>query len=81
MQVALTQMMEKLPVRAIAAKHRDIRMKRYRALIKDFLNEIVNRSHCFQRKFSGSKGRHRVYGIIRLIDRESGRAGTGACEG
>lgn len=54
----------------IIAKHMDIReMKRYRGLIKDFLNEIVNRSHKFSREnFLDHKGRHRVYGIIRLID-------------
>lgn len=53
------------------AKHRDIKdMKRYRALIKDFMNEIVNRSHSFSREnFLDRRGRHRVYGIIRLIDR------------
>ena len=52
------------------AKHRDIKdMKRYRALIKDFMNEVVNRSHAFSREnFLDRKGRHRVYGIIRLID-------------
>ena len=52
------------------AKHRDIRdMKRYRALVKDFLNEIVGRSHSFSREnFLDRRGRHRVYGIIRLVD-------------
>ncbi len=52
------------------SKHMDVRdMKRYRSLIKDFLNEIVNRSHKFSREnFLDRKGRHRVYGIIRLID-------------
>ncbi|MBO5371460.1 MAG: YaaR family protein [Lachnospiraceae bacterium] len=52
------------------AQHMDIRdMKRYRGLIKDFLNEVVNRSHKFSREnFLDRKGRHRVYGIIRLID-------------
>lgn len=51
-------------------KHMDVKdMKRYRMLIKDFLNEIVNRSHKFSREnFLDRKGRHRVYGIIRLID-------------
>ena len=44
-------------------------MKRYRGLIKEFLNEIVGRSHEFSREnFLDRKGRHRVYGIIRLID-------------
>lgn len=52
------------------SKHMDVKdMKRYRSLIKDFLNEIVNRSHKFSREnFLDRKGRHRVYGIIRLID-------------
>jgi uncharacterized protein YaaR (DUF327 family) len=44
-------------------------MKRYRQLIHDFMNEIVNRSHKFTREnFLDRRGRHRVYGIIRLID-------------
>ena len=52
------------------SKHMDVRdMKKYRSLIRDFLNEIVNRSHKFSREnFLDRKGRHRVYGIIRLID-------------
>ena len=52
------------------AQHMDIRdMKKYRGLIKDFMNEIVSRSHSFSREnFLDRKGRHRVYGIIRLID-------------
>ena len=52
------------------AEHMDIRdMKRYRGRIKDFLNEVVYRSHRFSREnFLDRKGRHRVYGIIRLID-------------
>lgn len=53
------------------AKHMDIRdMKRYRRLIKEFINEIVNRSHKFSREnFLDKRGRHRVYGIIRLVDK------------
>jgi len=52
------------------ARHMDIRdLKRYRGLIKDFLNEVVYRSHKFSREnFLDRKGRHRVYGIIRKID-------------
>lgn len=51
-------------------KHRDIRdMRKYRSLVKEFLNEVVNRSHSFSREnFLDRRGRHRVYGIIRLID-------------
>ena len=54
----------------IIARHKDIRdMKKYRMLIKDFLNEVVYRSHKFSREnFLDRRGRHRVYGIIRLID-------------
>lgn len=53
------------------AKHMDIGdMKRYRALVKDFLNEVVNRSHEFSREnFLDRRGRHRVYGIVRLVDK------------
>ncbi len=52
------------------SKKNDIRdMQRYRLLIKDFLNEVVTRSHAFSREnFLDRRGRHRVYGIIRLID-------------
>ena len=54
----------------ILSKHMDIRdMKKYRQLIKEFLNEVVNRSHKFSREnFLDRRGRHRVYGIIRQID-------------
>ena len=71
LQSALANMMEEITRQGEKlAKHRDIKdMKRYRALIKDFLNEVVNRSHAFSREnFLDRKGRHRVYGIIRLID-------------
>ena len=52
------------------SKKKDIRdMKRYRALIKEFMNEIVNRSHEFSREnFLDKRGRHRIYGIVRLVD-------------
>lgn len=71
LQNALNGMLEEITRQGDKlAKHRDIKdMKRYRALIKDFMNEIVNRSHAFSREnFLDRKGRHRVYGIIRLID-------------
>ena len=53
------------------AKHMDIGdMKKYRSLVKDFLNEVVNRSHEFSREnFLDRRGRHRVYGIVRLVDK------------
>ena len=71
LQNALANMMEEITRQGEKlSKHRDIKdMNRYRALIKDFLNEVVNRSHAFSREnFLDRKGRHRVYGIIRLID-------------
>ncbi len=54
------------------SKRNDIKdMQRYRILIKDFLNEVVTRSHVFSREnFLDRKGRHRVYGIIRQVDKE-----------
>lgn len=52
-------------------KHMDISdMKRYRELVKDFMNEVVNRSHEFSREnFLDRRGRHRVYGIVKLVDK------------
>jgi len=52
------------------AQHMDIRdMKKYRQLIREFMNEVVFRSHKFSREnFLDRKGRHRVYGLIKLID-------------
>lgn len=52
-------------------QHMDVRdMKRYRELVKDFMNEVVNRSHKFSREnFLDRRGRHRVYGIVKLVDK------------
>ena len=71
LQVRLTSLMEEITMQGDKlAKHRDIRdMKRYRGLVKDFLNEIINRSHSFSREnFLDRRGSHRVYGIVRLVD-------------
>nr|WP_315104236.1 YaaR family protein [uncultured Catonella sp.] len=53
-------------------KHMDIRdLKHYRGLIKEFFNEVLTRSHEFSREnYLDRRGRHRVYGIIRVIDKE-----------
>lgn len=53
------------------AEHMDIKdMKQYRSLVKDFLNEVVNRSHSFSREnFLDRRGRHRVYGMVKLVDK------------
>lgn len=52
-------------------KHMDLRdFKHYRVLIKEFLNEILTRSHEFMREnYLDRRGRHRVYGIVRIIDK------------
>lgn len=54
------------------ARKKDIRdMKRYRAKIKEFMNEVTTHSYSFTREnFLDRKGRHRVYGIIHLIDED-----------
>lgn len=54
----------------LIAQHMDIRdMKKYREKIREFMNEVVYRSHKFSREnFLDRKGRHRVYGLIKLVD-------------
>ncbi len=71
LQTRLNTLMEEITAQGERlAKKRDIKdMKRYRGLIKDFMNEIVSRSHEFTREnYLDRRGRHRVYGIIRLVD-------------
>lgn len=53
------------------AKHMDIKdMKKYREMVKDFMNEVVTHSHKFSREnFLDKRGRHRVYGIVKLVDK------------
>ncbi len=71
LQARLNSLMEEITMQGEKiAKRKDIRdMRRYRGLIKDFMNEIVSRSHSFSREnFLDRRGRHRVYGIIRLVD-------------
>ncbi len=53
------------------AKHMDVTdMKKYRSLVKEFMNEVVTHSHQFSREnFLDRRGRHRVYGIVRLVDK------------
>lgn len=66
----------------LIARHMDIRdMKKYRGQIKEFLNEVVNRSHKFSREnFLDRKGRHRVYGIVRLVDSNLDELAQELCE-
>lgn len=71
LQARLTLLMEDITMQGNKlSKRMDVRdMKRYRGLIKEFMNEIVNRSHKFSREnFLDKRGRHRVYGIVKLID-------------
>ncbi len=53
------------------ADHMDIRdMKKYRSMITDFINEVVTNSHEFSREnFLDRRGRHRVYGIVKLVNK------------
>lgn len=71
LQTRLNLMMEEITRQGDRiSKKMDIRdMKRYRGLVKEFMNEVISRSHSFSREnFLDRRGRHRVYGIIRLVD-------------
>ncbi len=71
LQARLSSLMDEITMQGNRiSKKKDIKdMRKYRSLIKDFMNEIVSRSHSFSREnFLDRKGRHRVYGIIRLVD-------------
>ncbi len=71
LQERLNTMMQEITMQGNKiAKRMDVKdMKRYRSMIKEFMNEIVSRSHSFAREnFLDRRGRHRVYGIIRLVD-------------
>ncbi len=73
LQVRLTALMEEITRQGNSlAKNRNVKdMKKYRGLIKEFMNEIINRSHSFSREnFLDKKGRHRVYGIVRLVNQK-----------
>ena len=46
-------------------------MRHYRSLVSDFMHEVVTRSHQFTREnFLDRRGRRRVYGIVRLVDKK-----------
>ena len=71
LQEKLQTLMEEIIIQGDKlSKRRDVKdMRHYRGLIKAFLNEVVVHSHSFTREnFLDRRGRHRVYGIIRLID-------------
>lgn len=54
------------------AEHPDISdLRRYRSLIGEFINEVIINAHEFAREnFLDRRGRHRVYGIVRLVNKE-----------
>ena len=71
LQARLSSLMEEITMQGERiGKKKDIKdMKKYRGLVKEFMNEILNRSHKFSRQnFLDKRGRHRVYGIIHLVD-------------
>ena len=71
LQARLQTLMEEITMQGEKlAKRRDVKdMKHYRSLVKSFMNEVVTHSHAFSREnFLDRRGRHRVYGIIRLVD-------------
>ncbi|MCM1100945.1 MAG: YaaR family protein [Acetatifactor muris] len=71
LQARLNSLMEEITMQGERlAKKRDVKdMRHYRGLVKEFLNEVVTHSHAFSREnFLDRRGRHRVYGIIRLVD-------------
>ena len=83
LQQQLERMLKDITLQGeLIARHMDIRdMKKYRAQIKDFLNEVVNRSHKFSREnFLDRRGRHRVYGIVRLVDSNLDELAQELCE-
>ena len=53
------------------SKHMDINdLKEYKSMISEFINEVVTNSHEFSRdNFLDRRGRHRVFGIVRQINK------------
>ena len=53
-------------------RHMDISdLKDYRKMVTDFINEVVTNSHEFSREnFLDRRGRHRVYGIVRMVNKD-----------
>ena len=72
LQASLAVMMEDITQQGNKLSRRmDIRdMKLYRKMIKEFMNEVAANAHEFSREnFLDRRGRHRVYGIIRQVDK------------
>lgn len=72
LQARLQTLMEEITMQGDRlAKRRDVKdMKHYRRLVKEFMNEVVTHSHAFSREnFLDRRGRHRVYGIVKLVNK------------
>lgn len=72
LQEKLSGLMEEITAQGEKiSRHMDIKdMKTYRSLVKEFMNEVVSNSHEFSREnFLDRRGRHRVYGIVKLVDK------------
>ena len=73
LQDTLKRMIEEITAQGDKlSKHMDIRDVRiYRTMIADFLGEVIVNSHKFSREnFLDKRGRHRVYGIVRVINQK-----------
>ncbi len=73
LQEKLTQMIEKITDQGEKlSTHMDIRdLRSYREMISEFFNEVTARTHKFSREsFLDKKGRHRVYGIVRMVNEQ-----------
>jgi len=55
----------------LLSEHMDLgELKRYRSMVHDFINEVVGNSHEFSREnFLDRRGRHRVFGIVKLVNK------------
>ena len=71
LQSRLATMIDRIAIQGKKiSDHMDIKdIREYRAMIAEFITEVVTYSHKFSREnFLDKRGRHRVYGIVRLID-------------
>lgn len=72
LQEKLERMIEDITVQGKKlAEHMDVKdLKKYRTMVAEFMNEVVSRSHKFSREnFLDKRGRHRVYTMIKLVDK------------
>lgn len=73
LQERLTEMVQKISEQGNKiSEHMDIRdVRLYRTMISEFMGEVVANSHKYSREnFLDRRGRHRVYGIVRLVNQK-----------